>query len=82
LFTGAYAIIVLLTWGLVIMNVRSVVMQFTKDHNFIRLYSFLTVLLIMGSLVIGVASAVIQRALDAEAIMNSETKGPIRYYRL
>ena len=62
------------------MNVHAVVLQFMKDQNVIRLYSFLGVLLIMGSLVIGVSSAVIQRAIDVESIMNMETKGPIRYY--
>ena len=81
MFINGFVIIVLLTWALVIMNVRSVVSQFTKDHNFVRLYSYLMVLLILGSLIIGVAGAVIQRAIDAEAYLNTDTRNPVSYYR-
>jgi hypothetical protein len=82
MFVGAFIIIVLLTWGLVIMNIRSVVREFIKDRNVIRLYSFLTVLLIMGSLVIGVSGAVIQRAMDVEEMLKMDAAtGPVRSYR-
>jgi len=78
---GAYVVIVLLTWALVVMNVRYVVVQFTKDHNFVKLYSYLITLLVMGSIVIGVASAVIQRAMDVEILLKSDATGPVRYSR-
>jgi hypothetical protein len=81
MFVGAFAIIVLLTWALVVMNIRSEVDIYIKHRNAVRLYSYMTVLLIMGSLVIGVASAVIQRAMDSEAVLRSDAPSPIRYYR-
>ena len=81
MLAGAYVVIVLLTWALVVMNVRYVVVQFTKDHNFVKLYSYLITLLVMGSIVIGVASAVIQRAMDVEILLKSDATGPVRYSR-
>ena len=81
LLVGAYVIIVLLTWALVIMNVRAVVLQYVKDQNAVRLYSYLGTLLIMSSLIIGVTSAVIQRVIDSESFLKTEDSGPIRYYR-
>ena len=81
MLVGAFAAIVLLTWALVMMNTRSVVLQFTRDHNLIRLYSYLTALLIMGSLIIAVASAVIQRVIDTETLLNSDATSPARYFR-
>jgi len=78
---GAFVIIVLLTWVLAVMNIRSVVLQFTKDHNLIRLYSYLAVLLIMASTMIGVASAVIQRAMDVETYLKLDEVSTTRFYR-
>jgi hypothetical protein len=78
----AFVIIVLLTWVLVAMNVRSVVQQYEKDQNTVRLYSYLMVLLILGSLIIGVSSAVIQRVIDSEAYLSSDSNPAIiPYYR-
>jgi hypothetical protein len=78
---GAFVVIVLLTWALVVLNIRSVVVQFAKDQNVIRLYSYLGVLLIMGSLITGVTSAVIQRSMDAELFLRLDASGPSHYYR-
>ena len=81
MFVGAYAIIVLLTCVLVAMNVRAVVKQYAKDHNESRLYSYLLTLLILGSLIIGVTGAVVQRVIDSETFLQSEqAASPIRYY--
>ncbi len=78
----AFAIIVLLTWVLVAMNVRAVVQQYEKDRNTIRLYSYLTVLLILGSLIIGVSSAVVQRVIDSETYLLSDVaSSAVPYYR-
>jgi uncharacterized integral membrane protein len=69
MFVVAYAIIVVLTCILVAMNVRSVVQQYVKDKNAIRLYSYLATLVIMGSLIIGVSSAIVQRVIDSETFL-------------
>ena len=76
----AFVIIVLLTWTLVIMNVRAVVQQFVKDRNAIRLYSYLGTLLVMSSLIIGVTSAIIQRVIDSETFLQSDNTSTVRYY--
>lgn len=81
MLVGAYATIVILTWVLIIMNVRAVVNQFVKDRNRVRLFSYLSTLLIVGSLIIGVASSVVQRVIDTEALLRGENPSPIRYYR-
>ena len=81
MFVGAYAIIVSLTCILVAMNVRSVVQQFLKDRNAVRLYSYLTTLLIMGSLIIGVSSAIVQRVIDSESLLRADDTSTVRYYR-
>ena len=81
MFVGAFVIIVLLTWVLVIMNVRAVVGQFAKDHNQPRLYSYLATLLVMGSLIIGVSSSIVQRVIDSEAVLRMEkSTSTVRYY--
>jgi hypothetical protein len=79
-FVGAYALIVVLTWALVIMNVRAVVQQYVKDRNAVRLYSYLATLLVMCSLIIGVTSAIIQRVIDSENFLLSDNASSIRYY--
>ena len=83
MLVGAYAVIVLLTWILVIMNVHGIIQQYDKDHNKIRLYSYLGTLLILGSLIIGVTSAVVQRVIDTESFLKADNNAPvhIRYYR-
>ena len=81
MLVGAYVVIVLLTWALVIMNVRSVVQQYMKDQNAVRLYSYLMTLLIMSSLIIGVTSAVIQRVIDTETFLRAEDISFIRHNR-
>lgn len=81
MFVGAYAIIVVLTCILVSMNVRAVVQQYVKDKNAIRLYSYLATLLIMGSLIIGVASAIVQRVIDSESFLQMDNISPVHYYR-
>jgi hypothetical protein len=80
LLVVAFVIIVLLTWTLVIMNVRAVVQQFVKDRNAIRLYSYLGTLLVMSSLIIGVTSAIIQRVIDSETFLQSDNTSTVRYY--
>jgi hypothetical protein len=78
---GAFAVIVLLTWYLVGMNAVAVVRQFQKDQNEVRLYSYLATLLVVGSLIIGVSSAIVQRVIDAEAYLRSEDDAaPIRHF--
>jgi hypothetical protein len=77
---GAFIIIVIMTWALVIMNVRSVVQRFKKDKNSVRLYSYLTTLVVLGSLIIGVTSAVIQRVIDTEAFLRIDDTTAVRYY--
>ncbi len=72
MLVGAFVLIVLLTWILVGMNVRSVVQQFQNDNNASRLYGYLATLLIMGSLIIGVTSAVIQRVIDTETYLKCD----------
>jgi uncharacterized membrane protein len=83
LFVGAYAVIVILTCILVAMNVRSVVQQFQKDGNAARLYSYLVTLLILGSLINGVSSAIVQRVIDSETFLHQEDNVSlgVRYYR-
>jgi hypothetical protein len=83
MLVGAYAAIVILTWILVIMNVRAVVQQYQKDLNANRLYSYLLTLLILSSVIISVASAVVQRVIDSESYMrlDSANSSPVRYYR-
>ncbi len=81
MLVGAYVVIVLLTWALVIMNARVVVQQYVKDHNATRLYSYLVTLLILSSLIIGVTSAVIQRVIDTESYLKTDDGGYFRYYR-
>jgi len=77
---AAFVIIVLLTWALVIMNVRAVVQQYVKDRNAVRLYAYLATLLVMGSLIIGVTSAVIQRVIDSETFLQEDNSASTRYY--
>jgi hypothetical protein len=81
LLVGAFVVIVLLTWVLVGMNVRAVVSQFAKDHNELRLYSYLVTLLILGSLIIGVASSVIQHVIDSENLLDGDNPSAIHYNR-
>ena len=81
MLVGAYAVIVLLTCALVAMNVHAVVKQFLKDQNVVRLYSYLATLLILGSLIIGVSSSIVQRVIDSETFLQSENSSSIRYYR-
>ena len=81
MLVGAYAVIVLLTCALVAMNVHAVVQQFLKDQNVVRLYSYLATLLILGSLIIGVSSSIVQRVIDSETFLQSENSSSIRYYR-
>jgi hypothetical protein len=69
----AFVVIVLLTWVLISMNAVSVVKQYDKDRNTVRLYSYLFTLLVMGTTIIGVSSAVVQRVIDAEAYLKSDT---------
>ena len=77
----AFVIIVLLTWYLVGMNVAAVVRQFEKDRNEVRLYSYLLTLLIVGSFIIGISSAIVQRVIDTETLLLSEgSTSPIRHY--
>ena len=80
MFIAAYAIVVLLTWALVIMNVRAVVHQYVKDRNVIRLYSYLASLLVMSSLIIGVTSAIIQRVIDTEVFLKTDNSALVHYY--
>ena len=82
LLIGAYTIVVILTWALIIMNMWGVVSQYEKDHNKIRLYSYLTTLLILGSLIIGVASAVVQHVMDSQAILQDEDVSTYRPRRI
>jgi hypothetical protein len=82
LLLGGFAVIVLLTWTLVGMNVRAVVRQYQKDQNVLRLYSYLVTLLIVGSMIIGVSSSIVQRVIDAETFLHSEdASSPIRHYQ-
>ncbi len=76
----AFVIIVVLTWILIAMNVRGIVRQYDKDRNAIRLYSYLVLLLIMGSSIIGVSSAVVQRVIDAETYLKSDQGSPAVHY--
>jgi len=78
---GAYVLIVGLTWVLVVMNARSVVQEFVKTRNVVRLYSYLTTLLVLASLIIGVTSAIMQRVLDAESFMKLDQDSPVVRYR-
>ncbi len=62
------------------MNVRAVVQQYEKDHNAIRLYSYLATLLVMAILITGVTSAVVTRVIDSEALLQQpDTTGVVRY---
>jgi hypothetical protein len=81
MLVGAYTTIVALTWILVGMNVRSCVIQFAKDRNTVRLYSYLITLLIMGSLIIGVSSAIIQRVIDSENLIEMDQVAGLRSFR-
>ena len=81
MLVGAYTTIVALTWILVGMNVRSVVLQFARDRNAVRLYSYLMTLLILGSLIIGVSSAIIQRVIDSENLIEMDQITGIRSFR-
>ena len=73
---AAYVLIVLLTWVLVVLNIRAVVVQYELDHNRVRLYSHLCTLLIVGSFIIGIASSVVQRVIDSETYLNSDKNAP------
>ena len=77
----AFGVVVLLTWALVIMNIRSVVLQYEKDKNRIRLYCFLSTLLVLGSMIIGITSSVVQRVIDSESYLIAENSMPAAYYR-
>jgi len=82
MFVAAYVVIVGLTVILVIMNVRSVVQQFAKDRNVVRLYSYLATLLIMAVLITGVTSAVVTRVIDSEALLQQpDATDVVRYMR-
>jgi hypothetical protein len=82
MLVGAYAVIVLLTWVLVAMNVKAVVRQYAKDHNEGRLYAYLVTLLILGSLIIGVTGAVVQHVIDSEIFLQTDQGAfSVRYYR-
>jgi hypothetical protein len=81
LLVAAFVAIVLLTWILVGMNTVAVIRQFQKDQNVVRLYSFLATLLVLGSLIIGVSSAIVQRVIDAEAYLHSDDDvTPVRHF--
>jgi len=70
----AYIAIVLLTWTLVAMNVRWVLRQYTKDKIRSRLYAHLATLFILGSLIIMITHQIVDRVMDAEAELLSQTK--------
>jgi len=63
------------------MNVRAVVQQFLKDKNAVRLYSYLVTLVLMGSLIIGVSSAIVQRVIDSETLLQTDDTAVVHYYR-
>ena len=83
MLVGAFVAVVILTWILVAMNVRAAVRQYDRDRNHIRLYSYLVTLLVLGSLIIGVASAVVQKVIDSENYLQAdanESMPGVHYY--
>lgn len=62
----AYLTIVALTVLLVILNAHSVVLQFLKDRNHLRLHSYLVTLAFLGSLIIVVSGNVVDRVLSSQ----------------
>lgn len=76
----AYLSITVLTLALVVMNVHTIVAQFVKDQNQVRLYAYLGTLLFLGSLIIGITGNVIDRVIDSENQL-LEVKSPyVKYY--
>ena len=80
-FVQAFIAIVLLTWVLVVMNVRSEVRRYDKVRNGIRLYSYLAVLVFLGSSIILVSSAVLQRVMDIQTYLLTDTTPVVPYHR-
>jgi hypothetical protein len=77
-----FAVIVILTWILVAMNVWTAVKQYEKDNNRIRLFSYMLALLITGSVIIGVSSAIVQRVIDSETyLLTDAPPSAVPYYR-
>lgn len=64
----AYLSIVVLTVTLVVMNAHSVVTQYFRDRNQIRLNAYLVTLAVVGSLIIVISGNVVDRV-----IMSQET---------
>ena len=82
MFSDAFAVIVLLTWALVVINVRAAARRYEKDRNGIHLYSYAAALLIMGSVIIGVSNAIILRVIDCQAYLLLDAPPSIpRYHR-
>ncbi len=82
MFIAGYAVIVILTCYLIAMNVHAAVKQFLKDRNEVRLYSFLTTLVIAGSLIIGLSGAIVQKVIDTQAqVLIDTASSPIPRYK-
>ncbi len=82
MFASAYATIVILTCYLIAMNVLGAVKQYVKDRNEVRLYSFLTTLVIAGSLIIGLSGMIVQKVYDSRELILSEMAIPQALQRI